>query len=99
MIGIDLVDLTRFETTARLSQYLSRFHVDGTTPLAAAKTWACLEAIIKAEDQPFDPTQIQIRFPKGQRPTIEDPNCVLSGKYVLGLSHEAQMVIAVAIRA
>jgi phosphopantetheinyl transferase (holo-ACP synthase) len=99
MIGIDLVDLTRFETTPRLSQYLSRFHVDGTTPLAAAKTWACLEAIIKAEDQPFDPTQIHIRFPKGHRPTVSDPKQVLSGNYVLSVSHEAQMVIAIAIKA
>jgi len=99
MIGIDLVDLTRFETTTRLSRYLSRFCVDGNTPLAAAKTWACLEAITKAEDRPFDPTQIQIRFPKGQRPIVQDPNHVLSGNYVLGLSHESQMVIAVAIRA
>ena len=99
MIGVDLVDLTRFETTARLSRYLSRFCVDGTTPLAAAKTWACLEAIIKAEDQPFNPTDIKVRFPKGLRPTVDDPKQVLSGNYVLSVSHDAQMVIAVAIRA
>jgi phosphopantetheinyl transferase (holo-ACP synthase) len=99
MIGIDLVDLTRFETTARLSRYLSRFCVDGTTPLAAAKTWACLEAIIKAEDQPFNPTDIKVRFLKGHRPTVSDPKQVLSGNYVLSVSHDAQMVIAVAIRA
>ena len=98
MIGIDLVDLTRFETTARLSRYLSRFCVDGTTPLAAAKTWACLEAITKAEDRPFDPTCIKVLFPKGLRPKINDPEHALSGNYILSVSHEAQMVIAIAIR-
>jgi phosphopantetheinyl transferase (holo-ACP synthase) len=64
-----------------------------------AKTWACIEAITKAEDQPFDPAKIRIRFPKSQRPTVEDPDQVLSGPYMLGLSHENNMVIAVAIRA
>jgi phosphopantetheinyl transferase (holo-ACP synthase) len=98
MVGIDLVDLTRFEATSRLPHFVARFHVDGTTPMAAAKTWACLEAITKAEDLPFDPTQIRIRFPKHQRPVIEDPAKVLSGNYSLSLSHQGQMVIAVALK-
>lgn len=98
MIGIDLVDSKRFETTAKLSRFLERFHADGNTPMVMAKTWACVEAITKAEDQPFDPTQIRIRFPKHQRPVVEDPAQVLSGSYVLSVSHENKMVIAVAVR-
>lgn len=98
MIGVDLVDVKRFERTARLDRFITRFCADGTTPLCMAKTWACIEAITKAEDLPFDPTQIRIRFPKNQRPTVEDPAQVLSGSYVLGLSHENNMVIAVAIK-
>lgn len=99
MIGVDLVDAGRFETTEKLSRFLERFHADGNTPMAMAKTWACIEAITKAEDQPFDPTQIRIRFPRYQRPTVEDPDHVLSGSYVLSVSHENKMVIAVAVRA
>lgn len=99
MIGVDLVDATRFETTKRLSRFLLKFRVDGYTPMAMAKTWACLEAITKAEDQPFDPTRIRIRFPKHQRPVVDDPDHVLSSSYVLSVSHENKMVIAVAVRA
>ena len=99
MIGIDLVDLTRFETSKRLSRFCERFHVDGHTPLAVAKTWACLEAIVKAEDQAFEPDRISIRFPRHQRPQVHDPDQVLSGSYVLSVSHQGQMVTAVAIRA
>jgi phosphopantetheinyl transferase (holo-ACP synthase) len=99
MIGVDLVDSTRFETTAKLSRFLERFHADGSTPMVMAKTWACIEAITKAEDKPFNPTQIRIRFPPHQRPIVEDPNHVLSSSYVLSVSHENKMVIAVAIRA
>lgn len=98
MIGIDLVDAKRFETTKRLSRFLLKFRVDGHTPMAMAKTWACIEAIIKAEDRPFDPAQIRIRFPQHQRPVVEDPDQVLSGSYVLSISHENKMVIAVAVR-
>ena len=99
MIGIDLVDSKRFETTAKLSRFLERFHADGSTPMIMAKTWACIEAITKAEDKPFDPTQIRIRFPAHQRPIVEDPDHVLSSSYVLSVSHENKMVIAVAVRA
>jgi phosphopantetheinyl transferase (holo-ACP synthase) len=98
MIGIDLVDSTRFETTEKLSRFLDRFRTDGNTPMAMAKTWACLEAIIKAEDQPFDPTRIRILFPKHQRPVVEDPDHVLSSSYILSVSHENKMVIAIAVR-
>ena len=99
MIGIDLVAIDRFESSDRLSKFLSHFRVDGTTALAAAKTWACMEAIIKAEDQEFDINKIRIRFPKGQRPEVEDPDQVLSCSYALSVSHEGSMVIAIAQRA
>lgn len=99
MIGIDLVTIDRFESSDRLPKFLSHFRVDGTTALAAAKTWACMEAIIKAEDQEFDINKIRIRFPKGSRPEVEDPDRVLGGKYSLSVSHEGSTVIAIALRA
>ena len=98
MIGIDLVTVDRFEASGRLSKFLSHFRVDGTTALAAAKTWACIEAIIKANDQEFDINKIRIRFPKGCRPEVEDPDQVLSSSYVLSVSHEGSTVIAIALR-
>jgi phosphopantetheinyl transferase (holo-ACP synthase) len=98
MIGIDLVDVRRFEATTRLPQFIKRFHVSGDSPLDVAKTWACLEAIIKAEDQPFDPTSISIQFVAGQRPQVNDPHNILSKPYILSLSHDADLVIAVALR-
>jgi phosphopantetheinyl transferase (holo-ACP synthase) len=98
MIGIDLVDIARFEATNRLPQMIKRFQVDGSTPLAVAKTWACIEAVIKASDCDFCPTDIQIRFPTGQRPQVQDPNQVLDGEYVLSVSHSHHQVIAIAQR-
>ena len=98
MIGIDLVDIARFEATKRLPQMIKRFQVDGSTPLAMAKTWACIEAVIKASDCDFCPTDIQIRFPRGQRPQVQDPSQVLDGEYVLSVSHTRTQVIAVAQR-
>lgn len=98
MIGIDLVDVKRFERTTRLHRFIARFRVNGKTPLAVAKTWACVEAILKAEDQAFDPTKISIGFPDNHRPVVHDPDGVLSGVYALSISHENHMVIAVAIK-
>ena len=99
MIGIDLVDIARFESSRHLPKFIKRFQIKDGTPVAVAKTWACLEAITKAEDQAFDPTSICIKFPPGCRPQVHDPDQVLSGSYVLSVSHQGQMVTAVAIRA
>jgi phosphopantetheinyl transferase (holo-ACP synthase) len=93
-----MVSISRFRNSARIGRFVDRFGVDGSTPLAVAKTWACLEAIVKAEDRAFEPDRICIRFPQGQRPCVEDPHGVLSGQYILSVSHEKDFVIAVAQR-
>ena len=98
MIGIDMVSVSRFRNSGRLDRFVDRFGVDGTNPEAVAKTWACLEAIIKAEDQAFEPDRIRVKFPWGQRPCVEDPNGVLSAQYILSVSYEKDFVIAVAQR-
>ena len=98
MIGVDLVSISRFEKSKKLHKFIDRFGVDGNDALAVAKTWACLEAVIKAEDCAFAPDSIRIKVPVGQRPVVEDPNQVLSCNYVLSLSHENNLVIAVAQR-
>ena len=98
MIGVDLVDISRIEATKRLPQFVKRFQVDGSTPLAVAKTWACIEAVTKASNLDFCPTDIQIKFPKGKRPQVHDPKQVLDGEYVLSVSHTHCQVIAIAQR-
>ena len=97
MIGIDLVDVRRFETSPHLTRYIKRFGVDGTSALAVAKTWACIEAVIKAEPQAFCPTDIRIVFEPGQAPRVSDPGHVLSCSYCLSMSHEGPFVIAIAV--
>ena len=98
MIGIDVVDVLRFSQSSRLPRFLRKFNVDGSSALCAAKTWACIEAVIKASDCDFCPTDIQIKFPKGQRPLVQDPDQVLDGEYVLSVSHTRHQVIAIAQR-
>ena len=98
MIGIDLVNVTRFENSRHLSKFLKRFNVNGTTAITAAKTWACLEAIVKAEPRSFCPTDIHITFPAGQAPILHDPKQTLSSKYALSISHEDCYVVAVAVK-
>jgi phosphopantetheinyl transferase (holo-ACP synthase) len=97
MIGIDITRLSRFKRTHFLAKFLRRYFVDGTDAISAAKTWACIEALVKAKGVPFDYSKIKIKFPQGQRPFIEDPDDVLEGTYMLTLSHEDDLVIAVAI--
>jgi phosphopantetheinyl transferase (holo-ACP synthase) len=98
MIGIDITKISRFERLSKLDRFITKFNVPGNDPITAAKTWACLEAIYKAEGQTFDPKKIQLVFSKNQRPQIIDTDSVLSGKYVLTLSHEEDLLVAVAIR-
>ncbi len=98
MIGIDITRISRFQSMSRLDKFIENLNVDGSTPLAVAKTWACVEALIKANGSPFKYSQIRIKFPKDMPPQIEDPNNILNGKYYLSLSHEDDMVIAVAVK-
>jgi phosphopantetheinyl transferase (holo-ACP synthase) len=97
VIGIDIVDCTRFERSSHLKKFISRFDVDGENTRDVAKTWACLEAIIKAESHAFDPTDIKIKFPNNSAPLVVDNNCVLKHSYQLSVSHERSLVIAVAL--
>jgi len=98
MIGIDITRISRFKDMANLEHFLTKFNVDGTTPIAAAKTWACFEALVKAKGTSFKFSQMRIEFPFNSAPKIIDPDNVLGGKYHLTLSHEDDLVVAVALR-
>ncbi len=98
MIGIDITRVSRFQTMSRLDKFLEKFNVDGDSPMSAAKTWACLEAITKARGVPFETHEIKISFPKNSAPQIIDPKNILDGEYCLSLSHEDDLVIAVAVK-
>lgn len=98
MIGIDITRISRFEDSKFLEQIIKKFNVDGSTPVAAAKTWACIESLIKAKGQPFKIKNFRILFPENAAPQIEDPDNVLDGKYFLSLSHDGDMLVAVAVK-
>lgn len=98
MIGIDITKISRFQSMSRLDKFIELLNVDGDTPMAVAKTWACIEALVKANGSSFKYSKIKIKFPTGMPPQIEDPENTLNGKYYLSLSHEDDMVIAVAVK-
>jgi len=77
------------------------------TPKTAAKVWACLEALTKAEGKKFNPKKIKLIFdvacaPKvlqsDNNPLVFNADNVLSGDYILSLTHEGDYVAVVAIR-
>ena len=96
MIGIDITRISRFEKMSNLEQFIKRFNVDGTTALAAAKTWACLEAVYKAEGGNVNSEQIRVLFRKNSAPKIVDVDNTLKYNYTMTLSHEDDLVVAVA---
>ena len=98
MIGIDITRISRFRSMNNLDRFLTKFNVDGTTPIAAAKTWACFEALIKARGTTFKFSRMRIKFPLNSAPKIVDPENVLEGEYHLTLTHEDDLVVAVALR-
>lgn len=97
MIGIDLTKISRFDSINlnRLGHKLGHT-LDDTT--SAAKTWACLEAITKAEQHKINPKNLKLVFERNKPPVVLDPNNTLSGEYVLSLTHEDGYVVAVAFR-
>jgi phosphopantetheinyl transferase (holo-ACP synthase) len=97
MIGIDLTRISRFESI-NLDRFGKKIGHQLDSPKTAAKTWACLEAITKAEGKSFGFSKIKIMFPKNNRPTVVDTSKVLSGNYILSLSHEGDYVTAIALR-
>jgi phosphopantetheinyl transferase (holo-ACP synthase) len=98
MIGIDITKISRFQSMGHLDRFIKRYNVDGDTPIAAAKTWACIESIIKAEGAFVDGTKLKIKFKPNRRPEVIDEFGILSGKYTLTLSHDGDLLVAVALR-
>ena len=97
MIGIDLTKISRFDRIDldRLGNKLGQKLDDS---ISAAKTWACLEAIAKAETTGIRPKKLQLIFERNKPPVVLDPNNTLSGEYVLSLTHEDGYVVAVSFR-
>jgi phosphopantetheinyl transferase (holo-ACP synthase) len=103
MIGIDLTRISRFENIdlQRLSDKLGQ---NMHTPMEAAKVWACLEALTKAEGKKFNAKNIKLVFKTGCAPVVEDKNInvdknqELSSNYTLSLTHEGDYIAVVAIR-
>ena len=97
MVGIDLTRISRFETMplGRLGKFLGQ---DLDTPCTAAKVWCCHEALVKAKGKTFNFKKVKLVFKPNQRPQVNDPENILSGNYVLSLSHEGDLVTAVAFR-
>jgi phosphopantetheinyl transferase (holo-ACP synthase) len=103
MIGIDLTRISRFEKLDlnRLGKMLGH---EIKTPTEAAKVWACYEALTKAEGKKINFKKINLVFAKGCSPTVNDSpfvfdsSSVLSGPYILSLTHEDDYVAVVALR-
>ena len=97
MIGIDLTKISRFDRIDldRLGNKLGHKFDDS---ISAAKTWACLEAITKAEQHRINSKNLKLIFERNKPPFVLDPNNTISGEYVLSLTHEDGYVVAVAFR-
>ena len=80
---------------ARLGEFLGH---DLDNPCTAAKVWCCLEALVKAEGKTFNFKKVKLVLEPNQRPVVRDPENILSGNYVLSISHEGDLVTAVAFR-
>jgi phosphopantetheinyl transferase (holo-ACP synthase) len=97
MIGIDATSISRFNNID-LKKLGKKLGAELTSSKHAAKTWACLEAIYKASPTKFHFKDIQITFKEKCPPEIIDVNNVLGSRYVLSLTHEKDLCIAVAIK-
>ena len=97
MIGVDMTKISRFQEMTNLEKFCKRYNVPKVDALEAAKTWACLEAVVKAEGTGYDFTKVRVDFPQGSRPIFVDEQKILPNDYVLSLSHEGDMLVAVAL--
>jgi phosphopantetheinyl transferase (holo-ACP synthase) len=97
MIGTDITKISRFKSEW-LNRYNCRFNTNYSNIKDVAKFWACYESIVKAEGKQIQYRDIRISFPKSMAPQVEDVGNVLSGSYVLTLSHEDDLIIAIALR-
>jgi phosphopantetheinyl transferase (holo-ACP synthase) len=97
MIGIDITKISRFDP-AKLHFYNEKFKTNYLSIKDVAKFWVCFESLVKAEGKYFNHKDVKISFSPNQAPEIKDTNGVLSGDYVLSLSHEEDLIIAIAMR-
>lgn len=97
MIGIDLTKISRFDKF-NLNRLGDRLGQNLEDSLSAAKTWACLEAIAKAEQKKINPKKLKLVFEKNKPPIVLDQNNILSGNYILSLTHEDGYVIVIALK-
>ena len=97
MIGIDLIKISRFDRL-NLDKLGNKLGHTLNDSVSAAKVWACLEAITKAEQNKIKPKKLKLVFEKNKPPVVLDPNNTLLGEYVLSLTHEDDYVVAVAFR-
>lgn len=97
MIGVDITKISRFSED-RLDSYNSKFGTKYTNIKDVAKFWACYESIVKAEGKSFPYNSIEINFPSNEAPKVKNTKNVLSGEYFLTLSHEDDMIVAIAFR-
>lgn len=95
MIGIDITKTSRFSHP--INRYNERLGTSFSSVTDVAKCWACYEALLKANGKYFDMKDITITFPYNSAPQIHDPKKVLKGEFCLSLSHEDNIIIAVAI--
>jgi phosphopantetheinyl transferase (holo-ACP synthase) len=97
MIGIDVITISRFNNID-LTRLGKKLGTELKTSKDAAKTWTCLEALYKASSIKFHFKDIQIIFNKNSSPVIIDQKNMLGARYILSLTHENDICIAVAIR-
>lgn len=95
MIGIDITRISRF--TKDISRYNKVFGTSFDNKKDLAKFWACYEALIKASNIYFKPNEISIVFLPRTAPSLLDKQKVLNGEYCLSISHDGDIVAAVAV--
>jgi len=97
MIGIDITTISRFNNI-NLTRLGKKLNAEIKSPKDAAKTWSCLEAIYKASSTKFYFKDIQILFKENHSPIVVDKHNILDSKYILSLTHEGDLCVAVAIK-
>lgn len=97
MIGIDITKISRFNPN-RLNRYNKKFGTNYSTVKEVAKYWACFEALIKAEGRYLNFKDVSIEFSPNQSPRLRGDFGVLNHNYILTLSHEDDLIVAIAMR-
>ena len=94
MIGIDITKADRFAEVPpdRLQKLAARYHTEFSSLMQAAKWWACHEAVIKCLGTSPDWKTSKISFPPDSAPLYQGAENIK-----LSLSHEAGLIVAVAL--